>query len=93
MMFGLPGAALAIYHTSKAEERKKWGVHLFSVGFCSFLTGITEPLEFMFVFLARIICHSRLIHWLITGCSEHVWYSRFRLLSWVDMDFVHETGA
>ncbi|EIY8042628.1 N-acetylglucosamine-specific PTS transporter subunit IIBC [Vibrio vulnificus] len=52
MMFGLPGAALAMYLAAPAEKRSQVGGALFSVAFCSFLTGITEPLEFMFVFLA-----------------------------------------
>jgi PTS system N-acetylglucosamine-specific IIC component len=52
MMFGLPGAALAMYFAAPAEKRSQVGGALFSVAFCSFLTGITEPLEFMFVFLA-----------------------------------------
>lgn len=52
MMFGLPGAALAMYFAAPVEKRHQVGGALFSVAFCSFLTGITEPLEFMFVFLA-----------------------------------------
>ena len=52
MMFGLPGAALAMYLSAPAEKRSQVGGMLVSVAFCSFLTGITEPLEFMFVFLA-----------------------------------------
>ena len=52
MMGGLPGEALAMYVTSRPEKRKEVGSLLFSVGLTSFLTGITEPIEFTFLFLA-----------------------------------------
>ena len=52
MMFGLPGGALAMYLAAPADRRGQVAGALFSVAFCSFLTGITEPLEFMFMFLA-----------------------------------------
>ena len=52
MMGGLPGAALAMYVTAKPEKKKVVGSLLFSVAFTSFLTGITEPIEFTFLFLA-----------------------------------------
>lgn len=52
MMGGLPGAALAMYVTAKPEKKKEVGSLLFSVGLTSFLTGITEPIEFTFLFLA-----------------------------------------
>ena len=52
MMGGLPGAALAMYVTSRPEKRKEVGSLLFSVALTSFLTGITEPIEFTFLFLA-----------------------------------------
>lgn len=52
MMFGLPGAALAMYHCVSKERRKLVGGLLFSAALTSFLTGITEPLEFMFLFVA-----------------------------------------
>lgn len=52
MMFGLPGAALAMYHCVPKERRKLVGGLLFSAALTSFLTGITEPLEFMFLFVA-----------------------------------------
>ncbi|NUS42950.1 MAG: PTS transporter subunit EIIC [Mycobacteriaceae bacterium] len=51
-MFGLPAAALAIWHEAKPEQRKLVGGIMLSVGLTSFLTGITEPLEFSFVFVA-----------------------------------------
>ena len=52
MMGGLPGAALAMYVTAKPEKRKVAGSLLFSAALTSFLTGITEPIEFTFLFLA-----------------------------------------
>ncbi len=52
MMFGVPAAALAMFTAAKKENKKAVGGMLFSVAFTSFLTGITEPFEFMFVFLA-----------------------------------------
>ncbi|ANU14426.1 PTS glucose transporter subunit IIB [Planococcus halocryophilus] len=55
MMFGLLGAALAIYHTSKPENRKIVGGLMLSAALTSFLTGITEPLEFSFLFIAPIL--------------------------------------
>ncbi|MEB7858506.1 glucose-specific PTS transporter subunit IIBC [Staphylococcus xylosus] len=55
MMFGLCGAALAIYHTAKPERKKVVGGLMLSVALTSFLTGITEPLEFSFLFVAPIL--------------------------------------
>lgn len=55
MIFGLPGAALAMYKTAKPETRKKVGGLLFSAALTSMLTGITEPLEFTFLFVAPIL--------------------------------------
>ncbi|WKC77501.1 PTS transporter subunit EIIC (plasmid) [Borreliella turdi] len=52
MIFGLPGAALAMYHTSKPENQKNVASLLLSASFTSMLTGITEPLEFAFLFAA-----------------------------------------
>ena len=52
MMGGLPGAALAMYATAKPENKKNVGGLLFSVALTSFLTGVTEPIEFTFLFLA-----------------------------------------
>ena len=52
MMGGLPGAALAMYVTARSEKKKQTGSLLFSVALTSFLTGITEPIEFTFLFLA-----------------------------------------
>lgn len=66
MMFGLPGAALAMYLAAPVEKRSQVGGALFSVAFTAFLTGITEPLEFMFVFLAPALYA---IHAVFTGLS------------------------
>lgn len=52
MMFGLPGAALAMYQCAKPEKRKAAGGLLLSAALTAFLTGITEPLEFTFIFVA-----------------------------------------
>ena len=71
MMFGLIGAALAMYKTAKPENRKKISGGLFSVSFTSFLTGITEPIEFLFMFLAPSLY---VIHALLTGLALAVSY-------------------
>ncbi|GGA85579.1 PTS system glucose-specific EIICB component [Staphylococcus muscae] len=55
MMFGLLGAALAIYHTAKPEKKKVVGGLMLSAALTSFLTGITEPLEFSFLFVAPLL--------------------------------------
>ena len=52
MMFGLPGAALAMYHCAKPEKKKAAGGLLLSAALTAFLTGITEPLEYTFIFVA-----------------------------------------
>lgn len=72
MMFGLAAAALAMYRTAKPENRKKVSGALFSIAFTSFLTGITEPIEFMFMFLAPSLYF---IHALLSGLSLAVTYS------------------
>ena len=55
MIFGLPGAALAIYRQAKPEKKKAVGGLLFSAALTSMLTGITEPLEFSFLFAAPML--------------------------------------
>ena len=55
MIFGLPGAALAMYRTAKSEKRKEVGGLLLSAALTSMLTGITEPLEFTFLFVAPLL--------------------------------------
>ncbi|AHF76007.1 PTS family glucose porter, IICBA component [Sodalis praecaptivus] len=52
MMFGLLGACLAMYHAARPENRKRVGGLLLSAALTSFLTGITEPIEFSFLFIA-----------------------------------------
>lgn len=54
-MFGLPAAAIAIYHTAKPENKAKVGGIMMSAALTSFLTGITEPIEFAFMFLAPLL--------------------------------------
>jgi N-acetylglucosamine PTS system EIICBA or EIICB component len=66
MMFGLPGAALAMYHTAKTKRKKVAASLLMAAALCSFLTGVTEPLEFSFMFLAPALY---LVHALLTGIS------------------------
>lgn len=66
MMFGLPAAALAMYLTAHKSRRAQVGGVLFSVALTAFLTGITEPLEFMFMFLAPGLYA---VHALLTGAS------------------------
>lgn len=55
MMFGLVGACLAMYHTAKPENRKRVAGLLLSAALTSFLTGITEPIEFSFLFIAPVL--------------------------------------
>jgi PTS system N-acetylglucosamine-specific IIC component len=69
MMFGLPGAALAMYLAAPKERRPMVGGMLLSVAVTAFLTGVTEPLEFLFMFLAPMLY---LIHALLTGISLFV---------------------
>ena len=66
MMFGLPSMAYAIYLTTPKEQRKKAGAILAGVAFTSFLTGVTEPLEFLFLFIAPLLF---LLHAILTGLA------------------------
>lgn len=66
MMFGLPGAALAMYHTAKTNKKKIAAGILLSAALCSFFTGVTEPLEFSFMFLAPGLY---VVHALLAGIS------------------------
>jgi PTS system N-acetylglucosamine-specific IIC component len=66
MMFGLPAMALAIWITTPKPYRKKAGAILAGVAFTSFLTGITEPMEFLFLFVAPVLF---VIHALLTGLA------------------------
>ena len=66
MIFGLPGAALAMYKTAKPEKKQVAGGLLLSAALTSMLTGITEPLEFTFLFIAPILYA---IHCFFAGCA------------------------
>ncbi len=64
MMFGLPAAALAIYRCAREENKKKIKSILISGALASFLTGVTEPLEFSFMFVAPVLF---VVHALLTA--------------------------
>ncbi len=66
MMFGLPGAALAMYQCAKNDKKRVAGGLLFSAALTSFLTGITEPLEFTFLFVAPVLY---VVHCIFAGLS------------------------
>lgn len=66
MMFGLPAACLAMYHSALPARRRETGGLLMSMGMTSFLTGVTEPIEFTFMFLAPFLY---LVHALLTGTA------------------------
>lgn len=66
MMFGLPGAALAMYQEAKPSKKKLAKSLLLAAAFASFFTGVTEPLEFSFMFLAPTLYA---VHALLTGVS------------------------
>ncbi|SQH14210.1 N-acetylglucosamine-specific PTS transporter subunit IIBC [Providencia heimbachae] len=79
MMFGLPGAALAIYHCARPENKAKVAGIMIAGAFAAFFTGITEPLEFSFMFVAPVLY---VIHALLTGISIYIaasmeWISGF----------------
>jgi PTS system N-acetylglucosamine-specific IIC component len=66
MMFGLPAACLAMYRAARPERRKAVGGLLLSMALTAFLTGVTEPIEFSFMFLAPVLYA---IHAVLTGLS------------------------
>jgi PTS system N-acetylglucosamine-specific IIC component len=66
MMFGLPAACLAMYHAAKPERRKAVAGALLSMALTAFLTGVTEPIEFSFMFLAPVLYA---IHAVLTGVA------------------------
>jgi PTS system N-acetylglucosamine-specific IIC component len=66
MMFGLPAACLAMYRNALPERRKAVGGLLLSVALTSLLTGVTEPIEFLFIFLAPLLY---VVHAVLTGLS------------------------
>ena len=65
-MWGLPAAAFAIWHTAKPEKKVMVGSIMVSAALTSFLTGITEPLEFAFMFVAPLLY---LLHAVLAGCA------------------------
>ncbi|MFC8965574.1 PTS transporter subunit EIIC [Streptomyces sp. NPDC057094] len=69
MMFALPAAALAITHCAKPHRRKEVGGLMLSVALTSFVTGITEPLEYSFLFIAPLLF---VVHAILTGVSMAV---------------------
>jgi len=66
MMFGLPAACLAMYHAARPERRRAVGGLLVSIALTSLLTGVTEPIEFTFIFLAPALYA---IHAVLTGIA------------------------
>jgi PTS system N-acetylglucosamine-specific IIC component len=66
MMFGLPAACLAMHYAARPENRKLVDGMLLSMALTAFLTGVTEPVEFTFMFLAPILY---VIHAVLTGIS------------------------
>ncbi|WP_017976014.1 PTS transporter subunit EIIC [Actinopolyspora halophila] len=74
-MFALPAAALAIYHCAKPSQRKVVGGIMFSTALTAFLTGVTEPLEFSFIFVAWPLL---IVHAVLTGTS-------MALVNWLDI--------
>ncbi|WP_099159865.1 N-acetylglucosamine-specific PTS transporter subunit IIBC [Virgibacillus ndiopensis] len=66
MMFGLPGACLAMYMTAKKHRKAAVGGFLGSIAFTSFLTGITEPIEYSFMFLSPLLY---VVHAILSGLS------------------------
>ena len=69
MIFGLPGAALAMYHTAYPAQKKMAAGLLLTASLCSVLTGVTEPLEFAFMFLAPGLF---LLHAILMGISIYI---------------------
>ena len=69
MMFGLPGAGLAIYRAAKPENRARVASLMMAASFASFFTGVTEPLEFSFMFVAPQLY---VLHAFLTGVSVFI---------------------
>ncbi|BEV73572.1 MULTISPECIES: PTS transporter subunit EIIC [unclassified Paludibacterium] len=79
-MWGLPAAAIAIWHTAKPENRTKIGAMMVSAALTSFLTGITEPIEFSFLFVAPVLyaVHAVLVglaFWLMNTFGAHMGFT------------------
>jgi N-acetylglucosamine PTS system EIICBA or EIICB component len=69
MMFGLPAAGLAMYHTAKTKKKKQVASLMMAAGFAAFFTGVTEPIEFAFMFVAPVLY---IVHAILTGISLFV---------------------
>lgn len=82
-MFGLPAVALAIYHTARPENRKKINGLLISGVIATFVTGITEPIEFLFLFVAPVLF---VIHAFLTGLG-------FMVMSLLDVTIGNTDGG
>lgn len=65
-MYGLPAAAIAIWHPARPENRARVGGTMISAALTTFLTGITEPIEFSFMFVAPLLY---IIHALLAGLA------------------------
>ena len=79
MMFGLPGACLAMYKTAKSNKAKAVYGLMISAAFASFFTGVTEPIEFSFMFVAPLLY---VVHSILTGislfiCATFQWFAGF----------------
>jgi len=85
MMFGLPAACLAMYRAALPERRKAVGGLLFSMAATAFLTGVTEPIEFSFIFLAPALYG---LHMILTGLAFVVMH-----LLGVKLGFTFSAGA
>ncbi|RXK18259.1 N-acetylglucosamine-specific PTS transporter subunit IIBC [Macrococcus sp. DPC7161] len=69
MMFGIPGAALAMYHSAKTARKKAVAGIFLAGAVTAFLTGVTEPIEFLFLFIAPVLY---VIHAILTGLSMFI---------------------
>lgn len=76
MMFGLPGACLAMYRAAEDKHKKRVYALLLAAAITSFVTGVTEPIEFSFMFVAPLLY---LVHAVLTGISMFLIYS----LAWI----------
>ena len=66
MMFGMPAAALAMYHTAESAQKKQVYGWFIASSISAFIVGVTEPIEFAFMFVAPVLF---VIHALLTGLS------------------------
>src|SRR5260370_31757830 len=85
MMLGLPAACLAMFHEAPKERRAMVGGLLFSMALTAFLTGVTEPVEYSFMFLAPALYA---IHAVLTGLSLAICSALV-----IDLGFTFSAGA